>query len=104
VELPARLVTLDGFIQAVLLDLSFKGAKVLVGAELKVGKEAELSWDSFGAFCTITWISDGQCGLKFDEPLPPHVLIATRDLADANPSGDGRRDAARQFVRGSIRL
>jgi PilZ domain len=104
VALPARLVTLDGTFHGTLIDLSFKGGKIVIDRDLRVGGQAELSWGQFGVFCTIRWSGNGMCGLKFEEPLPPHILIETRDLTDASRNHDTRRETVRQFVAGAIRL
>jgi PilZ domain len=103
-HLPARLVTLDGIFQATLVDLSFKGAKIMLRGEVRPGGDAELAWGTYEVFCSIIWNDDGLCGLKFEEPLAPHVLIATRDFADETPQLDIRRATAQAFVRGTIRL
>jgi hypothetical protein len=104
VALPARLVTLSGTFHGTLIDLSFKGGKILLERDLPAGGQAELSWGTFGAFCAIRWCGNGLCGLKFEEPLPPQILIATRDLADASGKRDLSRESARQFVAGTIRI
>jgi hypothetical protein len=98
------LITLDGIVPVTLLDLSFSGAKVALGSsELRLGAEAVLTWgDSFEAFCSVTWLHDGGCGLDFDEPLRPNVLIATRDMADITPRTDARRIAAEDWVAGRV--
>ncbi len=101
VSLPARLITLDGTVTVTLLDLSFRGAKVVTArADLRRGANAVLSWASFEAFCSLAWVNGDLCGLDFDAPLKPAVLIATRDIADAAPRVDTRRDAARDWVSG----
>ena len=104
-NLPAKLITLDGTFQATLLDLSFRGAKVVLGgASLWRGATAVLSWGKFETFCTIAWTRNQSCGLDFDEPLKPQVLIATRDLADSTPRVDESRVAAKSWVVGGSRL
>ncbi len=103
VHLPARLITLDGTLPATLLDLSFRGGKVVLGTDiLRRGASAVLSWGPFEAFCTVAWTRS--CGLDFDTPLQPQILIATRDLADATPKVDASRVAARSWVTGGTRL
>ncbi len=102
--LPAKLVTLGGTLHVTLLDLSFRGAKLATGGFLTPGSDAVLSWGRFEAFCRIAWCHGDYCGLDFDEPLDPDVLIATRDFADATPPTNATRQAARNFVWGSARL
>jgi PilZ domain len=103
VHLPARLITLGGTLPATLLNLSFRGAKVFLGsAQTRSGANAVLSWGAFEAFCTVAWARDGHCGLDFDEPLKPHMLIETRDLADVTPRIDASRVAARNWAAGLV--
>ena len=103
VHLPAKLITLGGTIQVVLLNLSFSGAKVLLGkGAVQRGSSAVLNWGNFEAFCTVAWSEGGHCGLDFDEPLAPQVLIATRDLADITPRVDANRDAAQDWAAGRV--
>jgi hypothetical protein len=103
VHLPARLITLDGTLHATLVNLSFRGAKVtLTAASASRGASAVLTWGSFEAFCTVSWSQGQMCGLDFDEPLKPQVLIATRDLADATPPVDASRVAARNWAVGLV--
>ena len=105
VHLPARLITLEGTLPVTLLDLSFRGGKVVLGmVVLRRGASAVLSWGSFEAFCTVAWTRGQSCGLDFDTPLNPQVLIATRDLSDATPKVDASRVAARAWVTGGSRL
>lgn len=107
VRLPARLITLDGTLSAVLTDLSFGGAKLVTGRALRRGQEAVLSWHRFEAFGTVSWTHDGMCGLHFDEYLDGKVLIETRDLDDAGSSPSERelaRGVAQEFVQGVRRL
>jgi hypothetical protein len=105
VHLPARLITLEGTLHATLLDLSFRGGKVVLATDiLRRGASAVLSWGSFEAFCTVAWTRGQSCGLDFETPLKPQVLIATRELADATPRVDSNRVAARSWVTGGLRL
>lgn len=103
VHLPAKLITLDGTLTATLLDLSFRGARVLLGrGSVQRGDTAVLTWGTFEAFCTVAWAESGSCGLNFDEPLQPQVLIATRDIADVTPRVDAGRAAAHDWVAGRV--
>ena len=105
VHLPARLITLEGTLPMTLLDLSFRGAKVVLGSTiLRRGASAVLTWGAFEAFCSVAWTRGESCGLDFDTPLKPQVLIATRDLADASPKVDSNRVAAQSWVTGQARL
>ena len=102
-NLPAKLITRDGTLAVTLLDLSFSGARLGLGAApLRAGASAVLSWASFEAFCTLVWVQDSTCGLDFEVPLHPQVLLATRDLADLAPRIDGNRVAVRDWVTGTV--
>ena len=105
VNLPAQLITLEGRLPGTLIDLSFRGAKVVQGsAELRRRASAVLTWGSFEAFCTVAWTRGHSCGLDFETPLKPQMLIATRALADATPKVDASRAAAESWVTGGSRL
>lgn len=101
--LPARLITLDGTLPATLLDLSVRGARLGIAApELRPGAQAVLTWAGFEAFCAVAWTRGAQCGLDFELPLQPGVLIATRALVDSTPRVDAIRVAARDWAIGLI--
>lgn len=103
VHLPARLITLGGTFPVILLNLSFSGARVMIGSgAVSQGGSAVLNWGAFEAFCTVAWAANGHCGLDFDEPLHPQVLLATRDLADITPRVDASRVAAHDWVVGRV--
>lgn len=103
VHLSAKLITLDGTLSTTLLNLSYSGAKLLLGTNaIRRGSSTVLTWGTFEAFCTVAWVAGGHCGLDFDEPLSPQVLIATRDLADTTPRVDASRVAARDWVVGRV--
>lgn len=106
VRLAARLTTLDGMSRAILTDLSFGGAKLLINCEVRPGQQAVLTWHDFEAFGTVSWEHGGMCGLDFDEFVAPAVLLATRDLDDADHLPSDRdlvRGIAREWVEGRRR-
>lgn len=113
-RLPARVTTLGGQADCVLLDLSLTGARIglpvsshLV-AETHCGGGAEVEWDSHSAFGFIAWIRSGkrgfECGMEFDQIITPKALIATRDIHDEFWDNGGfsslERDSARRWVKG----
>ncbi len=103
VQLPARLITLEGTLTATLLNLSFKGAKLMIPeGRTRAGARAVLGWGPFEAFCTVAWSQGNHCGLDFETPLKPAVLLATRDMADATPVIDSSRVAAREWATGRV--
>jgi PilZ domain len=103
-QLPARLITLEGTLHATLIDLSQTGAKVALDANAPSRGDGFLAWGSFEIFCSIAWADHRLCGLVFDLPLPSEVLIATRNLGDTTPPVDANRAAARAWAAGVIRL
>ncbi len=103
-QLPARLITLDGKLHATLVDLSMTGAKLALDIAAPARGDAFLEWGSFEVFCAIAWAEGRLCGVLFDEPLAAKVLIATRDLGDTTPPVDANRAAARAWAAGVIRL
>ncbi|MDE8652371.1 PilZ domain-containing protein [Novosphingobium album (ex Liu et al. 2023)] len=107
VRLPAKLVLLHGESKAILEDLSFEGARLRIGAPVRIGEDALLLWKDFEAFGRVIWQNGARCGLRFDARLKPAVLIATRDCDDAEHLGSDRellREVAQAWVRGSTRL
>lgn len=66
---------------ATLVDLSSTGVR-LSGEELPdVGEELILSIENIRTFGCIAWKQDGQCGIAFDEPLPPGEVESIRAKA-----------------------
>jgi hypothetical protein len=103
VQLPARLITYDGHLQGTLINLSFRGAKVLIFGQVpQRGTKGLLGWDQFEALCRVAWAEDSYVGLDFDGPLPPHVVLDTRALADLSPRIDASRKAASDWASGRI--
>ena len=96
-RLPARIVTLNGTRNTVLLDLSQTGARIKATAEMAQGQQAILSWSGYEAFGTLVWVDRGLCGIAFDETLGPEALFATRDL-DAASRLPSDRDLDRAHV------
>lgn len=106
-RLPAKIVTLDGTRNTVLLDLSETGARIKETAEAVQGQQAILTWSGYEAFGSLVWVDRGLCGIAFDEPLKAKVIIATRDLDAASrlPSDlELDRNRAREWVEGARRI
>lgn len=108
VRLEAQLITLDGTIRMVMADLSRSGARITgILPRLRTQQQAIIQWNQFEAFGIIAWLAGDQCGLEFDEPLPTHILVKTREIYDSTPLKSERelaRGAARAFVQGKVRL
>ncbi|HVR91163.1 MAG TPA: PilZ domain-containing protein [Novosphingobium sp.] len=106
-RLPAKIVTLDGTRNTVLLDVSLTGARIKATENLAQGQQAILAWAEFEAFGRVVWLAHGMCGMAFEEPLEPAALIATRDRDEREhlPSDrDMARCDAREWVDGSRRV
>ena len=106
-RLPAKIVTLNGTRNTVLLDLSLTGARFRASDGMVSGQQAVLSWAGFEAFGILVWVEGGLCGIAFAEPLGPDVLFETRDhdTHDRLPSDhELERRRAREWVKGSRRI
>lgn len=107
VRLAARLETLSATTSVVLHDISLTGAKISAPASLRTGQDCVLLWDGHEAFGRLVWARAGFCGIAFDRPIAPQVLIATRDRNDVECLPDDfelRRQAARNFSTGVSRF
>lgn len=77
---PARLTTLEGTRDVLLNNLSSSGAQVRLAAGEKF-TSGVLEWLQFDALVDLIWQEANTCGVRFDEPLPKRVILATRDAA-----------------------
>ena len=106
-RLAAKVFTLNGTLNTVLLDLSLTGARIKAGAGMVRGQQAILVWAGYEAFGALVWVEDAQCGIAFDDPLEPEVLFATRDLDTCQrlPSDlELERLRVREWVAGTRRI
>jgi hypothetical protein len=106
-RLAAKIVTLDGTRNTILLDLSQTGARLNASPGMIPGQKAVLTWIGFEAFGSIVWVDNGRCGMVFDEPLSHGVVLATRDVdaRDHLPSDhELERWRAREWVAGMRRI
>ena len=101
----ARLVTLEGNYNTVLLDLSLAGARVQAPANaLRPGSHAVLNWGRFEAFGTVIWAGTSQVGIMFDHPLREATLIETRQEGFLPSEAELQRIRAREWVSGERRV
>jgi len=107
VQLPAVLTTRDGTRRVMLEDLSASGARISGPVPYQTGEEAVLQWSRFEALGQVWWFGEGDCGIRFADPVPASVLLATRDLPGCARQ-PGERDLVRRtaeaFVNGRMRL
>ncbi|HEY6869220.1 MAG TPA: PilZ domain-containing protein [Novosphingobium sp.] len=107
VGLPGVLITRDGTRRVIVADLSGAGARIRGTVPYSTGEQAMLQWARFEALGTVWWSEDGDCAIRFAEPVPAADLLATRDLADRARCPDERdlvRRTAAAFVNGRMRL
>ena len=74
VVLPASLITMSAYQYLELIDLSATGAKLRGSMMAAVSMTALFRLDDFQVLCKVVWATDGVCGVRFDEPIPPRVL------------------------------
>lgn len=61
-----------------LVDLSATGAKLRGDTVPALGKSALFRLDGYQTLCKAVWAEAGQCGVRFDEIIPPPVLAQLR--------------------------
>lgn len=81
VRIPARLISLDGFLPATILDLSHKGARLRTFRPVSF-REAALQWLDYEAFGRVAWQTHDVCGITFENQLPVRCLMDTRNVPD----------------------
>lgn len=103
-NIPARIVLLDGYVGCTVENLSNKGARIACDRGLKRGDQGILKRDGLDEFFTVRWVRDECCGLRFDEAVSDDAIRELRQLADYYES-DGRaqiREFGRDWVEGRI--
>ena len=103
VGIAAQLETLDGHLPVRLIDLSQKGAHVILRRSCEL-RRGVLYWLDFEAFGVVAWTDDSHVGLEFDEPLPLEHLIETRNRAPSvvREESLSAQSAARDWVAGTL--
>ena len=96
-EIPARLILLDGQCRCTVDNLSREGARISCDQELEIGSHGILQRDGLEGFFTVQWAKEGHYGLNFDDPIQKPVILALRQIAD---DYDGHREESlREFGR-----
>jgi hypothetical protein len=85
VDCMATLVMPSGNVAARLFDISDIGARLTTANPPGVGCGAILEWPWGEAFCHISWVKPGMCGVTFDRPLLARVLHQTIESAPSGP-------------------
>jgi hypothetical protein len=107
-SIPARMLTIHGIHDCILLDLSRTGARIALTMPLQVGADGFLKVGPVEAFGQ-TVRRDGGCGggingIKFDEPLAQTDVLAVRHHAETFRvrERDSLRDQVRRWVTGEM--
>jgi hypothetical protein len=80
VGIAARIETLDGQLPVRLIDLSQKGAQLIMPRPDGI-KRGVLTWLGFEAYGELVWQQGDHVGIEFDEAVPIAELLETRDRA-----------------------
>ena len=103
-NIPARLVLLDGYCPCTVENLSRAGARIACERELRRGDQGILKRDGLDHFFIVQWVREGTCGLRFDDNLVTEEAIrALRMLSDLHDEDDeaGLREFGRNWVQGA---
>lgn len=106
-RLSAKLFLHEGTYTTILHDLSLTGAKIGAKPGMTPGKQAIIQWSRFESFGSLVWVADDLCGISFDEPLAPAVLMHTREFDFVEHLPDDNelvRRRASEWVAGSRRI
>ena len=74
VSLPASIVTMTAYQFPELADISRSGAKLRGSSLPAKGTMALLRVGTLEVLCRVVWVGSDQCGLRFEEPVPPSTL------------------------------
>jgi hypothetical protein len=99
----ARVETLEGQQPVRLIDLSQKGAHVILSQVGEV-RRGVLAWLEFEAFGFVAWSSGDHVGFEFDEDVPLEQIIETRNRAPSVVREESLsiEQAARDWVEGKL--
>jgi len=68
--LPAKLVLTHETRDCVLDDISASGARIAMDSGVATGRNVMLHFHELRVPALVAWCEDGECGLRFEEPLP----------------------------------
>ncbi len=74
VSMPASIMTMSAYQFPELADISRTGARLKGPSLPPVGTEGLLRAGTVEVLCRVIWVQEGQCGLRFDEPVSTIVL------------------------------
>jgi xanthine dehydrogenase iron-sulfur cluster and FAD-binding subunit A len=102
-DVPAKLQLLSGLKSCRLVNLSRRGARVLLAERAPiVGASGVLKICGFEAFGDVIWSRASECGLRFDASLPLEKVVTVRHFSDRQSELDAaqQRTMVRNFVQG----
>jgi hypothetical protein len=102
-EIPARLVLLEGYYSCTVDNLSRSGARITCERELRRGDQGILKRDGLDQFFVVQWVRGERCGLRFDDNwVTEEAIRELRMLSDVQgEEGDAAlREAGRNWARG----
>lgn len=82
VDCPVQLRMPSGDRMGRLIDISERGARLQLENPPREGASAMLQWGSQEVFCEVAWANEGACGVFFERPLLPEILIETTGAGD----------------------
>jgi len=68
-----------------LFDISTTGARLVTEDPPAKGVSAILDWNLHEAYCKVTWVKPGMCGVEFDRPISTKVVEDLVKVAAAGP-------------------
>ena len=74
VSLPSSMVTLSAYQFPELANISQTGARLCGPSLPRKGATGLLKAGALEVLCTVVWVKDGQCGVRFDEAVSPNML------------------------------
>ena len=74
VLLPAAVVTMSAYQFPEMVDISQAGAKLRGSPLPPKGSTALLRVGPLEVLCRVMWVDGEQCGIRFDEAVPPKML------------------------------
>lgn len=65
----AALILPHGSLPCLIDDIALRGARLRIERKLAKGETALLSFHELRVYGTVVWWKQGECGLRFDQPL-----------------------------------
>lgn len=100
--LPARLVSFDGTVSCMVLDVSETGAQIGCDGVPRVGAMVVIELPTIEFFGDVAWVKGKRFGIHFEEPLPFEQVVELRRKADGFDRNERKEllKIAEEFVSG----